>query len=195
ALVAGGVLGSEWERGFAIDFHDVKGALESAGAALGVELGFRAAQHPGFVPGTSSEVLLDGQRIGVLGRVSGDDPAPLFSGEILLAPFPLALPVEKVRLPSRFPGIAMDLTLTHAVTVAWAEISAAVREHRPLDLEWFGLRVRYQGEGVPAGAVNTTLGFHYASPDRSLTQSEVNERHAALREMLERRFGWREARW
>jgi phenylalanyl-tRNA synthetase beta chain len=192
ALVAGGELGSEWERGQAIDFYDVKGALESTGVALGGELVFRAAQHAGFVPGTTAEVLLEGARIGVLGRVAGEDAAPLFAGEILLARFPESLPVEKVRVPSRFPGIAMDLTLTHATAIAWAEIAAAVRAHLPPDLESFGLRVRYQGEGVPSGAVNTTLSFYYASFDRSLTQSEVNERHVALRELLESRFGWRE---
>ena len=82
--------------------------------------------------------------------------------------------------PSRFPGITADLTLTHPLATPWAELAAAVEAHRPPELTSFGLKVRYQGEGVPAGAVNTTLFFLYNSPERSLTQEEVNLRQAAL---------------
>jgi hypothetical protein len=41
---------------------------------------------------------------------------------------------------------------------------------------------------VPAGAVATTITFHYNSNERSLTQAEVNERHAALAAALEGRY-------
>ena len=97
-------------------------------------------------------------------------------GELLLDGFRVP-PHARIVVPSRYPGIAMDLTLTHALATPWADIAAAVRELAPADLESFGLRVRYQGAGVPAGAVNSTLGFQYASSERSLTQTEVNDRH------------------
>ena len=92
--------------------------------------------------------------------------------------------------PSRFPSIAVDLTLTHALDVPWAALAAAVEERRPPELVSFGLENRYQGQGVPAGAVNTTLHFVYNAPDRSLTQDEVNERHGVLAALLGERFGW-----
>jgi phenylalanyl-tRNA synthetase beta subunit len=44
---------------------------------------------------------------------------------------------------------------------------------------------------VPEGAVNTTIHFLYNSPERSLTQEEVNERQLALAAELQRRFGWK----
>jgi phenylalanyl-tRNA synthetase beta subunit len=54
----------------------------------------------------------------------------------------------------------------------------------------FELKDRYTGEGVPAGAVNTTLAFLYGSRERSLTQDEVNARQEALAAHLRARFGW-----
>ena len=39
-----------------------------------------------------------------------------------------------------------------------------------------------------AGAVATTIAFHYNAPERSLTQEEVNQRHQALAGDLERKF-------
>ena len=67
------------------------------------------------------------------------------------------------------------------------EIESAAVE----DLIEFGLEVRYVGEGVPTGAVNTTIYFLYNAADRSLTQEEVNERHEAVRQRLTDRFGWK----
>jgi phenylalanyl-tRNA synthetase beta chain len=146
------------------------------------------------VAGTAAELLVDGGVIGFAGRVDEDDGEyPLFAAELATEPFGAApghadLTVEA---PSRFPGIAADLTLTHALEVPWRKIRSAVESRGVEDLVDFGLKVRYQGEGVPEGAVNTTLYFLYNSPERSLTQEEVNTRQASLAAELERRFGWK----
>lgn len=95
-------------------------------------------------------------------------------------------------IPSRFPGIGADFTLTHAVETPWAEIDRTIAENAPEDLVAWKLKVRYRGQGVPEGAVNTTISFHYNAGDRSLTQEEVNARQLGLNQELERRFGWRE---
>jgi phenylalanyl-tRNA synthetase beta subunit len=116
---------------------------------------------------------------------------PLFAAEVALEPFlPLPGPPE-VTLPPRRPAVAVDLTLTHALEVPWAALAGEIERIRPPDLASFELENRYQGEGVPAGAVNTTIHFVYQVPDRSLTQEEVNERQGALAAALEERFGLR----
>ncbi len=66
-----------------------------------------------------------------------------------------------------------------------------VAELAPPDLVSWDLKVRYRGQGVPEGAVNTTLSFQYNALDRSLTQEEVNARQLGLNQELERRFGWK----
>ncbi|NJL30071.1 MAG: hypothetical protein HC897_20350 [Thermoanaerobaculia bacterium] len=92
--------------------------------------------------------------------------------------------------PSRYPAIAVDLTLTHDLERSWHELEAAIAEQASPELAAFRLKDRYRGQGVPAGAVNTTIAFIYNSNERSLTQDEVNERHRALARHLEQRFGW-----
>ncbi len=121
---------------------------------------------------------------------AGDGP-PLYAAELAVAALDGGRDrVGGVEAPSRFPGVSADFTLTHALDVPWAEIRRAIEEQRPADLVDFGLTVRYRGEGVPEGAVNTTVHFLYTARDRSLTQDEVNERQTALTGELERRFGW-----
>ena len=107
----------------------------------------------------------------------------------LSSPSDAPSPSWRRRPPSRHPGIAVDSTLTHSKQVPWRELAAAIDAQNTPDLVRFDLQDRYDGQGVPDGAVNTTIHFLYNAEGRSLTQEEVNERHTALTAHLEGRFG------
>ncbi len=193
ALAAGGVSGTPWDRRSSFDLFDLKGVVESLAEIFGLDLESRPAHLVGLIAGTSSElVVAGGETLGYLGQV--DDPQltfPIVVAELATSVLAGAERSIAVRPPSRFPGVAADLTLTHGVEVPWAEIAGAIRGAGIPDLREFGLKDRYRGEGVPEGAVNTTIHFLYNAEDRSLTQEQVNERHLALTEELRRRFGWK----
>jgi phenylalanyl-tRNA synthetase beta chain len=203
-LVCGGAVGTPWERRAELDLFDLKGVVETVAGAAGVEIEARppaeSAPIRGLLPGASAELWTGGpdgpSRAGVLGRLAdGDEAFPLFLAELELAALeadPEALEAaRKVEPPPRLPGIEADLTLTHRLEAPWAEIAAAIRERAAPELRDFRLKVRYTGEGVPKGAVNTTVTFLYHGGERQLTQEEVNERQAALAAALVERFGWR----
>lgn len=191
ALVVGGTPGTTWEGARELDFFDLKGALESFGAIFGSSLGFRPTNRPFLVPGCAAEILSGERVVGYCGRWTEEEGSyPLFLAEVetsALAGHRLGAPVD---VPSKFPGVGMDLTLTHSLDTSWQSIEEAVESLAPEDLEGCLLRDRYTGDGVPAGAVNTTIHFFYNAPDRSLTQEEVNERHSSLVGALESRFSW-----
>ncbi len=112
----------------------------------------------------------------------------LFAAEIETGPLTTE-PDLTVTLPSRYPTVAVDLTLTHSKDVAWVELERAIRDAAPAELLELSLHDRYEGEGVPEGAVNTTIHFVYSSEERSLTQEEVNAWQSGLTSDLEERFG------
>lgn len=193
AFVCGGTQGSPWQRETVLDFFDLKGVLESVCEVAGLSgnaLEIRAAELAGLLEGSAAELIRNGERVGYLGRVAEEEGYPLYVAEIALAALHGGDASLRVAAPSRFPGIDADLTLTHALTTPWAEIDRAIAELRPADLVSWEMTVRYQDKGVPEGAVNTTVHFLYNSPERSLTQDEVNERQLALAAELQRRFGW-----
>lgn len=201
ALVAGGAAGTPWDRPREMDLFALKGVVESLAEALGTPLQARPAELPGLVAGVTAElVTADGAVAGFLGRVEPgaveggpDDSLPLYAAELVTARLGAGgwLGGGPIDPPSRFPTVAADLTLTHALSVPWAEIAAAIEADRPAHLLAFGLKDRYTGEGVAEGAVNTTLSFLYGSRERSLTQDEVNSSQQALAARLEERFGRR----
>ncbi len=207
-LVCGGSLGTPWEGTEELDLFHLKGVLEAlatdagldsdggsgrgSGAASGLEA--RPADIEGLREGASAELLVGGRRRGILGRVAaGEEAFPLWVAELELAALevsPEALEkARQVEAPPRVPGIEADLTFTHSLDVPWAEIDAAIREAAAPELARFGLKDRYQGEGVPEGAVNTTIAFLYHGGERQLTQDEVNSHQQALARRLEERFG------
>jgi phenylalanyl-tRNA synthetase beta chain len=193
AVVAGGSLGTPWTGQHDLDFFDLKGLLEGLSTELGAPLAFAPRTLPGLLPGATAALLSpeDGESLlGYCGQLLDDEGFPLFVAEVRTDHFLGRESSLQVEVPSRYPGVRADLTLTHAVTVPWAEIAAAIREHPPQDLVAFELKDRYRGKGVPEGAVNTTLTFRYASPEGALTQEIVNERQGVLTEELKRRFGW-----
>jgi phenylalanyl-tRNA synthetase beta chain len=193
ALVAGGREGNPWQRLVELDLFDARGAVEALAAALGRQLEARPADVRGLVPGKAARLHVgDGTPVGILGQLDEPEEAfPLFVAELATAPF-LPLPAARpVAQPSRFPAVAVDLTLTHPLDVPWAALASAIEAVRPPELVAFELENRYQGPGVPAGAVNTTIHFVYNAADRSLTQDEVNTRQGALVALLHERFRWR----
>jgi phenylalanyl-tRNA synthetase beta chain len=190
-LVCGGRLGSPWQREVELDLFDLKGTVEALAAAFGVHLEIRPAELPGLLAGNAAELRRDGSVVGYFGRVAEEEGYPLYVAELATAALAGGNPSLAIVIPSRHPGISADFTLTHALDASWAEIDGAIRELAPPDLVAWDLKVRYRGQGVPEGAVKTTISFFYNARERSLTQGEVNERQLGLHEELERRFGWK----
>lgn len=196
-LVCGGRTGNPWQRAVDLDFFDLKGAVDGLAAELGVRLEARPADLPGLLAGNAAELVRPDRGhevVGYLGRVEEEESYPLYVAELSLD----GLAIEgdprdqlAVELPSRYPGIDADFTLTHALETPWAEIDREIARLAPADLVAWSLKDRYRGPGVPEGAVNTTIEFLYNSRERSLTQEEVNERQSALTAGLASRFGWR----
>ena len=194
SLIGGGQIDLPWDRASIFDLFELKGALESLGKRFDVDVFAESADIPGLVAGTSSRLhrsTAAGPVIGLMGQLeTHDSNYPLYVAELSTAGFNIDQ-VRPVELPSRFPGVEVDLTLTQSLATPWSEIAQAIEEADVDDLVSFGLKDRYKGEGVPLGAVNTTIYFLYNAAESSLTRDAVNERHEVVRGLLEQRFGWK----
>ncbi|PYQ68037.1 MAG: hypothetical protein DMF53_00755, partial [Acidobacteria bacterium] len=158
-LVCGGRVGSPWQREMDLDLFDIKGTIEALAADFGVHLEVRPADLPGLLSGSSAELVRETQVVGYFGRVEEEEGYPLYVAEVATSALAGGNPSLAIVIPSRYPGVSADLTLTHSLETPWAEIDRAIRELRPPDLVSWDLKVRYRGQGVPEGAVNTTISF------------------------------------
>lgn len=179
------------EEGRSVDFFDGSGLVAGLLAALGAPApSFAPASFPFLSPGRAAEILGPaGARLGWLGVLAAPlaaawDLPDAVVGDVDLGALAPPRAVTSVEAPARFPGSEVDLTVTHRLEMPWAELEAAARRDAPAALAAVEAKYRYQGAGVPAGFVKTTLTLRFGAADRSLARDEVN----AWRDEAARRF-------
>ncbi|MHC4916050.1 MAG: phenylalanine--tRNA ligase subunit beta [Planctomycetota bacterium] len=146
---------------------------------------------PYMRPGESGRVFQGDDFLGVIGRMH-DDLRKTF--ELRTSPAMLEIDLEALikrglarkevaELP-RFPGIRRDVALVVEEPVTWAQVSEAVAEIA-CDLrqatEFLNV---YRGKQVGAGKKSLAMAVTYRSPERTLTDTEVNDLHSELVEHL-----------
>jgi phenylalanyl-tRNA synthetase beta chain len=194
AAAYGDALPPQWsEAARALDFHDLKGDLESLAALSGAELAFLPSKVTWGHPGRSADVhRVDGESNGAVGRRIGwigelhprlqralDLDHPVIAFEVDLAPLQdKALP--SARGLSKFPSVRRDLAFVVADGVAWAELAATVRKAAGPTLSDLRLFDRYVGKGVEKGFKSLAMGLILQDDSRTLTDRDVDAVVAAI---------------
>ena len=171
---------------------DLKGILETVFERMG------AADYC-FVPhgGQAADIVVQGRKIGILLKASrqaleqmGIKNQDLFALEISLEKMFAYLKPRKAfcSLP-KYPGISRDISFVLKEGVALKEVLDALRaQARPLLAET-QLTDYYKGRQIPDGFRGLTVSCLYRSPERTLTEEEVNPLHAQALTLLTERFG------
>jgi phenylalanyl-tRNA synthetase beta chain len=166
-----------------VGFFDVKGVAEQLGSLSGVALSFDA-EAPGYlVDGRRATIRVDGTAVGVLGELSPAVAAArdLPSGDaVYVAEVNLdalgAAASTATRLATtlpRFPAVVRDLAILVNDTLSAEKVRGTIRSAAPDTLAHLAEFDRYQGKGIPDGKVSLAFRLTFQSPDRTLTDDEV----------------------
>jgi phenylalanyl-tRNA synthetase beta chain len=176
------------------NFFDIKGAIEQTISLTSATPAFVAIEAPFLVSGRAARVDIDGHSIGVLGQLAPEraearqlPPAdPVYVAEIDLDALTRLAPNDPIRsrpLP-RFPSVVRDLSILVDDALSAETVRGTIRAAAPATLVLVREFDRYQGKGIPDGKVSLSLRLTFQSPDRTLTDDEVqsamNEIVAAL---------------
>ena len=184
-----GARSEHWKSGVSdVDFFDVKGVVERLCEVLGTPPKFAPIHLSFLAPGQAAAALVNGAQIGVLGQIAPSIAeqrgAPrqddIFVAELDLdwAWFSRSEPPEAVTPLPRHPFVVRDLSIVVPDTLP-AEIirgtiqAAAATTATPLvSVAFFD---RYQGKGVPEGAVSLSVRLTFQAADRTLTDAEAQQ--------------------
>ena len=86
------------------------------------------------------------------------------------SPAPAELRAES--LP-KFPAIVRDISILVDEALPAAAVRGTIRSAAPATLESIAEFDRYQGKGIPEGRVSLSLRLTFRSPERTLTDDEV----------------------
>lgn len=162
-----------------VDFHDLKGDLESLAAASGAALTFVPSTRPCGHPARSAEVLRDGQTIGWIGQIhprlaqAMDIDVDVYAFELDLAPLS-ARELPRASELSRFPSVRRDLAFLVPEAAAWADLEATLRRAAGQMLRQVTLFDRYVGQGVEPGFKSLAMGLILQDKSRTLTDRDVD---------------------
>jgi len=185
AVACGDAVAEQWGApARKVDFHDLKGDLESLAATAGARLEFRPSAEPFGHPGRSAEVWrtdLDGGEvhIGWIGELHPRLRRQL-DLDVDVVGFELDLePLEQRALPraeglSRYPAVRRDLAFVVAGQVPWAALADSVRAAAGTVLRDLLLFDRYQGPGVESGCKSLAMGLILQDNARTLTDQDAD---------------------
>jgi phenylalanyl-tRNA synthetase beta chain len=198
----GSASGDHWAgvaRG--VDLFDMTGVAERVCQAVRLEARTEPCHERWLVPGRSAALITDGTRVAVVGQL-----APTIS-EAHGVPGNEAVYVAEIDLDTlerlgadrtvqveplpRYPSVTRDISILIDDTLAAAEVRTTIRDAAPATLVRVREFDRYQGKGVPENKVSLSLRLSFRSPDRTLTDAEVQtamdavlaalkEKHAAI---------------
>ena len=187
---------SSQERAY--DFHDAKGAVEALFQELGIgDYELEEYSCDFLHPGQSGEWKSGGQALGIVGRLH-----PLISKNFDLPSEPILIELDllaisslatsggrPIEVPSPFPPIRRDLSLTVPVSTTADELVGLIESSDTPFLESVEVFDRYTGTQV--GEANQSLGFRltYRSPEKTLTEDEIVPIHRNLLEKLNQDLG------
>ena len=195
----GGGAGDHWSGGAReVDFFDVKGVAEQLCGALFVPVRFKPLSAPFLVDGQAASIqLTDGPQQGAVVGLAGQvAPAVadarglprqdrVFVAEVnldLIARAQAAASDATRPLP-RHPFVVRDLSIVvpdalPAETIRGTILAAGHDLPAPLVASSFF--DRYQGKGVPDGAVSLSIRLTFQAADRTLTDGEVQKSVEAI---------------
>jgi phenylalanyl-tRNA synthetase beta chain len=174
-----------------VDFFDVKGVMERLCQALRVEVRAEPHRAAWLVPGRSAALVYNGlsrtkskgSLLGVLGQLApavaeahglpGGDA--VYVAELDLDAAERAAGAGEIRVEPlpRFPSVTRDVSILVAETLSAEAVRATIRGAAPPTLVRIREFDRYQGKGIPEGRISLSLRLTFRSPDRTLTDADV----------------------
>ena len=190
----GGGAGEHWSGGAReVDFFDVKGIAEHLCGALFVAVRFEPLRAPFLVAGQAASIHLadsaqKGAVVGLAGQVApavADARGLPRQDRVFVAELNLDLIAraqaagsDATRPLPRYPFVVRDLSIVVPDALPAETIRGtilALGHDLPAPLVASSFFDRYQGKGVPDGAVSLSIRLTFQAADRTLTDAEVQK--------------------
>jgi phenylalanyl-tRNA synthetase beta chain len=170
----------------------LKGAVETLVASLHAgTVTFARCEHPAMEPGWAVEMQLNGEAVGCMGLVSAAlrhqwrMTAPMPLAELKLAPLLAGVSaVSAVKPVPQYPAMRRDIAFVSDASVTHRDVLEAIRKVAPLELTGIELFDIFVSKEIGKGKRSMGYTLAFRSPDRTLTDQEVNAAFAKIVQAL-----------
>lgn len=183
-----GTRGAQLGRGAAYDVFDAKGyavaAIAAVAGAVKVETA-ATSSVPYLHPGVSGELSVNGAVVGRFGEVHPQTrtalgvETPVFAFEVELDALAAAAPAQMRPIP-KFPGATRDVSLLMAAATPAAEVERIVAAAAQPLVSGVQVLEDYRDAKLGEGKKGMLWSIGYRSPERTLTDAEIDAAHEAI---------------
>jgi phenylalanyl-tRNA synthetase beta chain len=196
------------ERTREADFFDATSLVSAVADGLDATVLFTPLTTPPrfLVAGQAAEITASGRDssalsatpVGLVGRLAPDVgellglPAevPAYVAEVAIEPLARFRRASlKASAPPRFPSVDRDISILVDDTTSAQSVRETLRTLAIPDLASFREFDRYAGKGIPGGKVSLSLRLTFRSPDRTLTDAEVQSAMDTVMHALREKHG------
>jgi len=174
--------------------RQLKSVLDGCVASLSAPAcAYQRAATELFHPGRCAAVVLDGRQLGYLGELHPTMTAGarlegrLVAFEVDVEPVLAVSSVPRAQPLPRFPAVERDLAVVVEETVTARALLQAITESAGELLEHARAFDEYRGAQVPEGHKSVAFTLTFRSPERTLTDAEVDRVMSEIRLGLEKR--------
>ncbi len=186
--------------GRAIDFYDVKGAVEVALSAVGAtDVSFSVAEFVHLRSGQEAAILIGEKYIGSIGTLNqeiGSDykfKQPIYVAEIDLQAVLSASVSPVVYTPlHKFPSVVRDVSFLVKRSLGFSTIASAITEQGSAIFRSVDFVDVYEGKGMADDERSLTVRIEYRSDEETLTEAEVVPIHECIVKNVESLLGARQ---
>ena len=181
-LATGPYPGSVWkDSGKTFDMYDLKGALETLAEHYQVELEYKPSSRSFLDSGQSADAFAGDRYVAYLGRLCPDmsrrlEVSPdIYVFELNMEALAAAIPEQTRFQPiPKYPETYRDISILVDQTVQAQTISDLIRQTSGPLIRRVELFDQYQGKRLPSGKKSLTFALSFQSPEKTLTDAEVN---------------------
>ena len=177
-----------------LDFFDAKGVVESLFNQLGLVVTFEVSDDESLFPGRAVDIIISGDKVGIIGELHPKvTQAFELSGTVYLIEMDMEELLDKTtrlkeyRAIPRFPGLSRDISLVIDKQVTYQQVEGIIQSF-PLASKatLFDL---YIGKQLPEGKKSFAVRIVYQSPERTLTDEEINKTQEQMLGRLHQELG------
>ncbi len=177
-----------------LDFFDAKGVVESLFNQLGLVVTFEVSDDESLFPGRAVDIIISGDKVGIIGELHPKvTQAFELSGTVYLIEMDMEKLLDKTtrlkeyRAIPRFPGLSRDISLVIDKQVTYQQVEGIIQSF-PLASKatLFDL---YIGKQLPEGKKSFAVRIVYQSPERTLTDEEINKTQEQMLGRLHQELG------
>ena len=183
-LLKGNIVKSSWNGNIKCDFYVVKGIVEDILNSLGFtnRYTFIPAKLPNLHPGISASILLDGEMLGIIGRVHPNtlkDEVYIF--ELSLNKLMRKVKPIKFKEPVKYPSIQKDVAFLIDRSINASEIEKMIKKSSSRLLKDISVFDVYLGDNIASDKKSIAFKLTYLDDAKTLTDEEVmNDFHQMI---------------